>query len=72
LLAPSLELTMTYCVLTVSTVYYRAEAERCRERAEASPDAETARRWRALERDYTALSRAMEKAYRCSSSRKPS
>jgi hypothetical protein len=44
----------------VSADYYRQEARRCRELAAGSPDAEAAKRWRAIAADYEKLAEAME------------
>jgi uncharacterized membrane-anchored protein YhcB (DUF1043 family) len=42
-----------------SVSYYRKEAERCRELADHSPDADIARRWSALAADYDKLADAL-------------
>ena len=48
--------------LMVSVVHYRAEARRCRDLAEVSPNQDSAARWRKLARDYITLADDLEKA----------
>jgi hypothetical protein len=43
-----------------SVSYYRKEAERCRELAAGSSDAEAAKRWRAIAADYDNLAGAFD------------
>jgi hypothetical protein len=42
-----------------SVAYYHAEADRCRELAEASPDPPMATRWRRLASEYEVLAREL-------------
>jgi hypothetical protein len=44
----------------VSSSYYRQEAQRCRDLAAGSPDAEAAKRWRAIAADYDKLAEALD------------
>ena len=43
-----------------SVIYYRKEAERCRELANGSPEAEAAKRWRVIATDYDNLADAFD------------
>ena len=43
----------------VSTHYYRTEAERCRQLAEAAKDSELAKQWHKLARDYELLAESL-------------
>lgn len=44
-----------------SAAYYRAEAERCRELADGSPDAAMGARWRQLSSEYELLAQSLDK-----------
>lgn len=45
----------------VSGVYYRKQAERCRQLAAQTTDVDVARHWRKLAQDYEVLAEALER-----------